>query len=366
MDAKGLDCVNPDITFGIAPVHVTLKINADGVAFSVEVCVQRVRKILGIIGGVKFYEIPSITKPQCGHAIDTFFCALFRLFSVFIAAGFILLSPQLVAAEITSFHERVLATYNFAPHSLTKEEISAKSKILDTFWTEVKADQAADLPALRKELVRPDAPAYFEYDGAKLLLSLSKLRSDESIALSAISHADIVDLQSTDYFLTVHSMSVDGLDITTAALKILEDDKFQAYIPQHALTLDQEMCLVYLLLPADERLYLNAIEQRLFQEKRVVAQKSLLSVLGDTATKQGDAAIARFAADASQSEEARAYAHIIMEATKKMTGLPLVGISTKSYEALKIEQRQLFARVSDEALSDWYYLRLKIRHKGPK
>jgi hypothetical protein len=92
----------------------------------------------------------------------------------------------------------------------------------------------------------------------------------------------------------------------------------------------------------------------------------LLSVLGDTATKQGDAAIARFAADGSQPEEVRAYARTIMEATKKMTDLPLVGVSTKSYEALKTEQRQLFARVSDEALSDWYHLRLKIRHKGPQ
>jgi hypothetical protein len=73
MDANGLDCVNPDITFGIAPVHIMLKLNDDGVTFSVEVCVTRVRKILGIIGGVKFYEIPSITMAQCGRAIDTFF-----------------------------------------------------------------------------------------------------------------------------------------------------------------------------------------------------------------------------------------------------------------------------------------------------
>jgi hypothetical protein len=151
---------------------------------------------------------------------------------------------------------------------------------------DVKANQVTDLPALREELTRPDAPAYFEYDGAKLPLSLSQLRSDENIALSAINHANLADLQFTDYFLTVHAMSVDGLDTTTAALKILEDEKFQAYIPQHALTLDQEMCLTYLLLPTEERFYLAAVEQRLFQEKNIVAQKSLLSVLGDTATKR--------------------------------------------------------------------------------
>jgi hypothetical protein len=292
--------------------------------------------------------------------------ALRRQFARFTSAAFLLLAQPLVAADIASFHERVLATNNFAPHSLTKEATSAKSTILDAFWTDVKANQTADLPLLREELARSDAPAFFEYDGAKLLLSLSKLRTDESIALSAIGHADLADLQLTDYFLTVHAMSVDGLNTTTAALKILEDDKFQAYIPQHALTLNQEMCLTYLLLPTEEQFYLAALEQRLFREKSVVAQKSLLSVLGDTATKQGDAAIARFAADASQPEEARAFARSIREAAKKMTELPLVGMSTKSYAALKGEQRQLFARVSDEALSDWYNLRLKIRHKGPQ
>ena len=73
MEAKGLTCVNPDITFGIAPGHITLKLNDDGVTFSAEVCVKRVRKILGIIGGVKFYEIPAVSAAQCKNAIDTFF-----------------------------------------------------------------------------------------------------------------------------------------------------------------------------------------------------------------------------------------------------------------------------------------------------
>jgi hypothetical protein len=288
------------------------------------------------------------------------------VFDCLISIGLLLLSQQLAASQASSFHEQVLETYNFAPHSLTKDEISAKSKQLDIFWAGVKAYQVTDLPALREELARPDAPAYFEYDGAKLLLSLSKLRSDQSIALSAIGHADLADLQATDYFLTVHALSVEGLDTTSAALKILTDDNFQAYIPQHALKLDQEMCLTYLLLPTEERFYLAAVAQRLFQEKSIVAQKSLLSVLGDTATKQGDAAIARFAADNSQSEAAREYARSIMVAIKNMTDSPLAGFSTQSYESLKTEQRQLFARVSDEALSDWYHLRLKIRHNTPQ
>jgi len=156
------------------------------------------------------------------------------------------------------------------------------------------------------------------------------------------------------------------LNTTAAALKILGEEQFQAYIPQHALKLDQEMCLLYLLLPTDETFYLRAAEDRLSTEQNVVSQKSLLTLLANTVTKQGDAAIVRFAADSSRSAKARAYAHTIIDATHKMSTAPLIGTSLKSYATLKSDQRQLFGRVSDEALSDWYTLRIKLRHKGPQ
>jgi plasmid stabilization system protein ParE len=197
-------------------------------------------------------------------------------------------------------------------------------------------------------------------------LSLSKTRPDEIIALAAISRADLRDLQSTDFFLTVHAMSVDGLDTTAAAFKILTDDRFQAFIPQHSLTLNQEMCLTFLLLPTDETFYLNAAESRLFQEQSVAAQKSLMTLLANTVTKQGDAAIARFVADTHQPAEARAYARTILDATQKMASMPLLCLSLESYAELKTEQRQLLARVSDEALDHWDRLRIKVRHRGPQ
>jgi hypothetical protein len=224
----------------------------------------------------------------------------------------------MAAADAVSLHQRILAVYDFSPHTLSKEEIATKSKSLDAFWTDVKANPTA-LPALRNELANADSPPFFSYDGAKLLLSLSKSREDEALALTAISRTDLRDLQSTDYFLTVHAMAVDGLDTTAAAFKLLGEDQFQAYIAQHALKLDQEMCLLYLLLPTDETYYLNAAESRLLTEQRVAAQKSLLTLLANTVTKQGDAAIVRFAADPTRPEEARAYARTIWTRQRRNT-----------------------------------------------
>ncbi len=73
--AAGTECVTPDLTFLIAPCHITLKLNDDGVTFALEVCVTRARKLLGIIGGVKFYEIPSVSPAECKKALDVFFTA---------------------------------------------------------------------------------------------------------------------------------------------------------------------------------------------------------------------------------------------------------------------------------------------------
>ena len=263
-----------------------------------------------------------------------------------------------------TLHDQVVTLYSFSPHTLSQPDIEAKSKELDAFWSSVKAGGSARLDELRQELRRPDSPSFFGYDGAKLLLSLSNTSEDRSLALTAMTRADLQDLQRDDYFLTVHSFAVDQLDTSEAAFKILRDDQFQVFIPQHYLTLNQEMCLLYLLLPTRETFYLEKAERRLLEEKSVTAQKSLLTLLAYTVTKSGDAAIARFAASSDEPQESRSYANKILKATRGMESASIAGFSTASYESLKEQQRKLFARVSDEALDESQGLRVQIRRKG--
>jgi hypothetical protein len=272
----------------------------------------------------------------------------------------------IAAGPPSSFHDRVVALYSFSPHTLKQPEIEAKSQELDQFWSSVKASGPTDLAALRQELARQDSSPFFSYDGAKLLLSLSKTKEDQALALSAMSRTDLADLQWDDYFRTIHYFAVNELDTTDAAFKILGNNKFKVFIPQHALTLDQEMCLLFLLLPTKESFYFERVKDRLFKEKDVTAQKSLLTLLGYTVTKSGDEAIARFAGAPDQPTESREYAKMIMKATKEMESSALLGLSMSSYGSLREEQRKLFARVSDEALIEWERLRIKIRQKGPQ
>lgn len=281
----------------------------------------------------------------------------------FLAVLVSLLTTSALAAE-PGFHERVTTLYSFSPHTLDRAAINVKSVELDAFWKSVKSAGPAGLDDLRAELARPDASAFFDFDGARLLLSLSTSRDDHALALAAISRTDLRDVQHNDYFFIVHSLAVEDLDTSEAAFKILGDPTFKVFVAQHYLTLDQELSLTYLLLPTKEEFYLEKAEKRLFAEKDITAQKSLLSLIADTVTKSGDETLARFAESSDQPAESREYARKIIAATKKMQSVPLLGMSFSSYDALKAEQRKLFARVSDEALDDWEHLRIKLRHRG--
>lgn len=267
---------------------------------------------------------------------------------------------------VLSLHDQVMTTYNFLPRNLDDKALTEKSKELDAFWENVKARGPKGLEELRQELRRSDLPIFFNYDGAKLLLSLSKAREDRALALASISRAGLRDIQWSDYFYTVHSLAVDGLDTSDAALKILEEKNFKLFVPQHVLTLGQDFCLLYLLLPTDEAFYLDKLERRLFEEKSIPALKSVLLVLGYSVTAKGDDAIKRFADDSTKPDEARAYAREIMDATKSMEGASLIGFSFSSFNALKAERRKLLARVSDEALYELERLQVKLRSKGAR
>ena len=113
----------------------------------------------------------------------------------------------------------VLELYNFEPHTLNEAAIMAKSEQLDEFWSFIKSDSKATLPLLRKELGTSSHSAFFYYDGSKLLLSLSKQKRDQSLALNAIPKADLRSIQHTDYLHTIQRLASNGLDTREAALE---------------------------------------------------------------------------------------------------------------------------------------------------
>ncbi len=249
-----------------------------------------------------------------------------------------------------AMHSRVLSLYSFSPSKISKAQQSQKSQQMDQFWTEVKAAPETTLPLLRVELADASNPRFFMMDGTSLLLSLSKETADADLAAQALPRADLHDVVPSVYFSTVHDLSMSGADTTQAGLHILDDPKFRVPLPQHAMTLSQPISLVYLLLPVDQNLWLQAAVDRFATEKDEMAQIGLLTLFFFSQTKEGDQVLATAAQDSNRSETVRNEAAKWIKAAKdvstaksKMPG---------SEEQIRERRAKRLGSVSDEALSD--------------
>jgi hypothetical protein len=269
---------------------------------------------------------------------------------------FVLLMPVLLAAKNASdsdnVHSKIQKVYNFSPHSLTKEQISEKSAVLDQFWAKAKAEKAVYVPALRKELSDFSNPPFFLYDGSNLLLSLSDDRADRRLILAAVSHSDLKDVQPLDYFLLVHKMAAEGENTTEAAFHILKDPTFTVFIVQHSLTLAQDYCLIYMLLPVDQALWLAPAINQLRDESDLTAQKSLLLLLFYSQTAEADTAMAEFFKDVRKPQPARDYAGELMKRKDSMPAGARSSVAGVSENSLRKDRRERMKAVSDEALLD--------------
>lgn len=293
-------------------------------------------------------------------------CVLVALAAVSGGSAFGATLPE----EAGSFGREVAKIYDFAPHELNQKQIDQKSKVLDAFWESVTAKPEVFLPLLRAELQSSGRPAFFYFDGSKLLLSLSKTFDDLRVAAGAIENADLRDVQATDYLLTVHDFAVAGLDTTGLAFKILGDPEFKVIIPAHALTLGQDYSLVYLLLPTDEKYYLAKVASRVKTERDPTAAKSLLLVLSYAVAPEADGAIDAVAADDHRSDAIRKQAEKLQTLRVQADPASLkraaqtqaeLHVSASDYCAIKEARRKRLASVSDEALIDLDLLTVSLR-----
>src|SRR5258706_8477994 len=86
------------------------------------------------------------------------------------------------------------------------------------------------------------------------------------------------------------------------------EPKFSAFIPQHALTLGQNYALIYMVFPLDPVAWLPRALEGLRVEAEPTAQRSLLLLAWYAQSKEADAAIAAFGADATKPAASREYA----------------------------------------------------------
>jgi hypothetical protein len=269
----------------------------------------------------------------------------------------ILIGLLMIAApakpQPSPIHKEIVGIYSFQPHVLDKEKIAERSAVLDQFWDKAKAQRSVYVAGLRAELTDFSNPPFFLYDGSMLLLTLSDTHEDHVIALAAIAHCDLRDVQRGDYFWKVHRLASLGEDTSAAALHVLDDPSFTVIVPEHALTLGQDFVLVYLLLPTEDRFWLQPAINRLKSERDETAQKSLIRLLWYAQDNAADRTMAAFGSDASKPEATR---KIAREASQKpqlgVKALAEIASLGSTEESLRMKRRKRMQAVSDEALDD--------------
>lgn len=257
-----------------------------------------------------------------------------------------------------AMHTRIDSLYNFSPSKVTDAIRSSKSKEMDGFWTEVTGNKEAELPLLRVELANPANPRFFFQDGSALLLSLSQTPGDEKLVAAAIARADLSDVQSHEYLFEVHSLAVKGIDVTPAALHMLDDSKFTVFLPEHAYRLDQSACLEVALMPLPNDVWLPAVMERFRTEHDATALKSLLLILFYAQTNEADRLILAAANAQNSPKEIREFADTIVKHEKEL-GVGKQPSAATEAKVREERQKRMFA-VSDEAMEDMNELTEKI------
>lgn len=240
--------------------------------------------------------------------------------------------------------------YTFKPSKLSSKEQELKLPALDKFWDKVKSDTTKYLPQLRYELKQTRHNPFFYYDGSALLLTLSQSFSDKNLAAQAIGKCDLDDISQKIYVTTLNRLAHEGIDITKAAVKILSDDKFSFFIPQHAMTFNQGYCLTYMLLPQNSNSYVDTLIS-IFPTVSITAKKSIITTLWFAYSCKGDEFIKSVITNQIADKEVREYAKKIMSYTKltkdQKDYLKIVG--KENIGDLRLMSLQRF---SDEAIGE--------------
>ncbi len=259
------------------------------------------------------------------------------------------------------FKAEVDAAYDFHPHQLTKKEQALKLPALDSLFDKVSSDTATYLPQLRERLKSDDHLPYFYFDGAHLLMMLSKRRADLNLSAKAFSKSNIKDLDPKVYVSLLSVLANENVNVTSAAVKILQDSTFSFFIPQHAMYFNQGYSLTYSLLPLDPGIYTDTLITIFQQTQDIQAQKSIITTLWFSYSCRGDAFLQSLNETNTLSEEVAAYAKRLL-ANDELDRHYKKMLKKASPAKLEKMKQAALTRFSDEAIYDLDFV-TKARRK---
>jgi hypothetical protein len=254
-----------------------------------------------------------------------------------------------------NFHEEVGKVFDFFLYKMTKEEQNAVIPKLDDFFDMVIKDKDKYIEPLREELRRNDNNPYFYYDGGLLLLEISKSKEDIQLVADAFVKIDSRDISGQVYLERLLIMSLDGANVIDAALHILDDTTFWAYIPEHALTLNYGRGLEFILPRYMPDLYIDKLISKFNQIPSINKKLTCLDLFIYANCCEADNFLNSLT-DSTQAEKIRNY---VIETLKQTSVLRMH--NEKRYAKLFKKRKKALRRISDEAIYEYVAITMKMR-----
>lgn len=253
-------------------------------------------------------------------------------------------------------HSEVERVFNFYPHKLTSEEQKALYPKLDKFFELVIKDKEKYLEPLRNELRREGNNPYFYFDGGVLLFEISRDPKDIQLVADALVKTDLNDIPGKIYLEHLLSLSLKGADIIAPALHILDDTTFNAFIPQHVLTLKYGEGLKFLLPRYQPELYVDKLISKYKQLEAPDKKLTCIDLFVYANSCQADEFLNIQLKDAQQPTQI----HDKITETMKLTNVSRNENENK-YSKLFEERKSILSRISDEAVYELNDITLKMR-----
>ncbi|ALI99613.1 hypothetical protein [Rufibacter tibetensis] len=253
-------------------------------------------------------------------------------------------------------HNGIEKVFNFYPHKLTSEEQKALYPKLDNFFDLVIKDKEKYLEPLRTELRSEGNNPYFYFDGGVLLLEISRDPKDIQLAADALVKSDLKDLPGDMYLQLLLSLSLKGADIIDPALHILDDTTFNAFIPQHVLTLKYGEGLKFLLPRYKPDLYVGKLISKYEQIRAPDKKLTCIDLFVYANSCQADEFLETQLQDSQQPR-------IVQEKISETIKIAKVSRSENGnkYSKLFDERKRILSRISDEAIYELNNVTLKMR-----
>lgn len=238
---------------------------------------------------------------------------------------------------------------------MTAAEQKASLPALDKFFNMVIKDKDKYLEPLRKELKRNDNNPYFYYDGGILLFEISQNKEDLQLIADALVKADTRDIPPDMYLQHILRLSIKGANVIDAALHILDDTTFKAFIPQHFLLLEYGTGLGFILPRYAPDLYMDKLIAKFNAVPSTSKKLTCMNLFLYANCCKADSFLNSLT-DGNQPKEIRDKAAVLLDQTsisKKR--------DDKKYAQLFEKRKNVLTRISDEAMDESMKITMDMR-----